>query len=120
MPLLLRAWPVSSFPSPPLIFVGVIHSTCSCTSQKDSLVFISPVLGATVKTPFFTSHFASPPSAPCHWRSDFPSNKTIASDGALFSLAVTTAGKGVQTSVSSANCHGSFAALALEAAIDVR
>src|SRR6476619_5182766 len=108
MPLLLRAWLSKGLPLASVIFVGVIHSTCNCTSQKDALVFMSPVLGATTKVPLRTFHFASPPSAACHWSSDLPSKSTIASEGALFSLVVTMGGTGDQTSVSSANCQSAL------------
>src|SRR5690606_5054521 len=107
--------------SSPSTSVGLIHSTCNCTSQNDSRVLISPVLGATSIASPTNFHRAAEPSRLCHCLRSFPSNKTNASEGGCPGSAVTTGGTGSQTSVSIACCQGSFSSgAAAHAVIEIK
>ena len=118
MPLLPRPWLV------PVMFSGTHHSICNWKFSNFCFVRMSPFFLSTVKTPSFTIHSAGPPLAFCQAERSFPSNRTMASEGALFVLmspGVTTFGCGVQYSDIPGfifSCSGyCFCALALTQAV---
>ena len=59
------------------------HSMCIWKSLNFCLVWISPFFLFTVKTPSCTSHSAAPPFTLSQAERSLPSNKTIASEGAV-------------------------------------
>ena len=65
--------------------IGVLNSMCNWQSPKYSFVRIEPEPGTTTIVPSFIAHFADPPSFPAasHFVRSFPSNRMIASEGAL-------------------------------------